>query len=156
MDADFVAGGDDAALLLGVEQGDDRRDVEADCQGSSSPAGCSGLVCSGLVRAVVDMMPLLDLLGLSLQRAMPGARAQPRRRPLSASGKEDYMSAMESLLTVLIPLAMLATLVVLGFGVVQMIRGGNPRRSNKLMQYRVVFQGLALLLFALLMMVFKH
>ncbi len=101
-------------------------------------------------------MPLLDLLGLSLQRAMPGARAQPRRRPLSASGKEDYMSAMESLLTVLIPLAMLATLVVLGFGVVQMIRGGNPRRSNKLMQYRVVFQGLALLLFALLMMVFKH
>ena len=63
------------------------------------------------------------------------------------------MSAMESLLTVLVPLAMLATLVVLGFGVVQMIRGGNPRRSNKLMQYRVLFQGIALLLFAVLMMV---
>src|SRR5882762_5915168 len=63
---------------------------------------------------------------------------------------------MESLLTFLIPLAMLATLVVLGFGVVQMIRRGDPRRSNKLMQYRVVFQGLALLLFAILMMVFKR
>jgi hypothetical protein len=66
------------------------------------------------------------------------------------------MSAMESFLTVLVVLAMLATLVVLGFGVVQLVRGGNPRRSNKLMQYRVLFQGLALLLFALLMMVFKH
>ncbi|HEX3500144.1 MAG TPA: twin transmembrane helix small protein [Stellaceae bacterium] len=66
------------------------------------------------------------------------------------------MSAMELLLKVLLPVAMLATLVVLGFGVVQMIRGGDPRRSNKLMQYRVVFQGIALLLFALLMMVFKH
>jgi hypothetical protein len=66
------------------------------------------------------------------------------------------MSVMELLLKLLVPLAMLATLVVLGFGVVQMIRGGDPRRSNKLMQYRVVFQGIALLLFALLMMVFKH
>jgi hypothetical protein len=66
------------------------------------------------------------------------------------------MSVMELLLKLLVPLAMLATLVVLGFGVVQMIRGGDPRRSNKLMQYRVVFQGIALLLFAVLMMVFKH
>lgn len=66
------------------------------------------------------------------------------------------MSAMESLLTILIPIAMLATLIVLGFGVVQMIRGGDPRRSNKLMQYRVVFQGIALLLFAMLMMIFKR
>src|SRR5258708_26805272 len=102
------------------------------------------------------MIPLLDLLRLSLQRARRRARPQPDRRPLSAAGKEDYMSAMESFLTVLVVLAMLATLVVLGFGLVQLVRGGNPRRSNKLMQYRVVFQGLALLLFALLMMVFKH
>ena len=87
---------------------------------------------------------------------MPCARAEQDERPLSAARKEDYMSAMESFLTVLVVLAMLATLVVLGFGVVQLVRGGNPRRSNKLMQYRVLFQGLALLLFALLMMVFKH
>lgn len=66
------------------------------------------------------------------------------------------MSGMESFFTVLVLLAMAATLVVLGFGLVQLVRGGNPRRSNKLMQYRVLFQGLALLLFALLMMVFKH
>jgi hypothetical protein len=61
---------------------------------------------------------------------------------------------MQSLLTILIPIAMLATLAVLGLGVYRMIRGGDPRRSNKLMQYRVVLQGVALLLFAILMMVF--
>ena len=63
---------------------------------------------------------------------------------------------MTVLLTILLVLAMLGTLTVLGFGVASLLRGGDPRRSNKLMQYRVVFQGLALLLFALLMMVFKH
>ncbi len=51
---------------------------------------------------------------------------------------------------------MLATVGVLGLGVVQMIRGGDPRRSNKLMQSRVLLQGIALALFALLMMMFKH
>ena len=63
---------------------------------------------------------------------------------------------MESLFVFLIPLVMIATVVVLGFGVVQMIRGGNPRRSNKLMQSRVILQGIALLLFAIFMMMFKR
>ena len=63
---------------------------------------------------------------------------------------------MTVFLTILLVLAMLGTLTVLGFGVASLLRGGDPRRSNKLMQYRVVFQGIALLLFALLMMVFKH
>ncbi|HZS82390.1 MAG TPA: twin transmembrane helix small protein [Stellaceae bacterium] len=63
---------------------------------------------------------------------------------------------METLIVVLIPIAMLATVGVLGLGVVQMIRGGDPRRSNKLMQSRVLLQGIALALFALLMMMFKH
>ena len=56
----------------------------------------------------------------------------------------------------LIPIAMLATLAVLGVGVVQMIRGGDPRKSNKLMQSRVILQGIALLLFAIFMMFFKR
>jgi hypothetical protein len=98
------------------------------------------------------MADLLFSFLCSLQRAAALARPPP----LSAPGKEGYISVMESFLTILIPIAMLATLVVLGFGVVQMIRGGDPRRSNKLMQYRVIFQGLALLLFAILMMVFKR
>jgi hypothetical protein len=63
---------------------------------------------------------------------------------------------MHTLFMILIPIAMLATLGVLGLGVVQMIRGGDPRRSNKLMQMRVILQGLALLLFAIFMMMLKR
>jgi hypothetical protein len=59
---------------------------------------------------------------------------------------------MTIFLTILLVLAMLATLGVLGMGVLTMIRGGDPRRSNRLMQSRVAFQGIALLLLALLMM----
>jgi len=41
---------------------------------------------------------------------------------------------------------------VLGVGVATMLRGGNPRLSNKLMQGRVIMQAVALVLLALLMM----
>jgi hypothetical protein len=37
-----------------------------------------------------------------------------------------------------------------------MLRGGNPQRSNKLMQMRVVMQGLALLLLAILMLLSRR
>jgi len=63
---------------------------------------------------------------------------------------------METLLVILIPIAMLATLGVLGLGVAQMIRGGDPRRSNRLMRSRVLLQGVALLLFFILMSYFRH
>jgi hypothetical protein len=63
---------------------------------------------------------------------------------------------MQTLLIVLVVTAMLATLAVLGFGVVQMIRGGDPRRQNKLMQMRVVLQGLALILFMILMTIIRR
>jgi uncharacterized membrane protein len=63
---------------------------------------------------------------------------------------------MTVFLTILLVLAMLATLGVLGMGVLQMIRGGDPRRSNKLMQSRVAMQALAIVLLALLMMLVGH
>jgi hypothetical protein len=63
---------------------------------------------------------------------------------------------METVLVILIVAAMLATLGVLGMGVVQMIRGGDPKRSNKLMQSRIMLQAAALVLFAFLMMMLKH
>jgi len=59
---------------------------------------------------------------------------------------------MTTFLTVLLVLAMLGVLGALGVGVVTMIRGGNPRLSNKMMQARVVMQGVALALLAVLMM----
>jgi NADH:ubiquinone oxidoreductase subunit 6 (subunit J) len=63
---------------------------------------------------------------------------------------------MSTVLTILLVLAMVGVLGVLGFGVVTMLRGNNPRLSNKLMQSRVIMQGVALLLLALLMMMAAH
>jgi NADH:ubiquinone oxidoreductase subunit 6 (subunit J) len=59
---------------------------------------------------------------------------------------------MTTFVTALLVLALIGVLTVLGFGVATMLRGDNPRRSNKLMQMRVVMQALALLLLAILML----
>jgi len=55
-------------------------------------------------------------------------------------------------LTILVALSMLATLGTLFAGMLGMVKGdGTPRRSNKLMQWRVILQGVTLALFALLL-----
>ena len=59
---------------------------------------------------------------------------------------------MTTFVTILLGLALAGVLGILAAGIFQMFRGGNPRRSNKLMQARVVMQGVALLLLALLML----
>ena len=59
---------------------------------------------------------------------------------------------MRLVLTVLLVLALFGVLVVLGLGVTTLMKGGNPRRSNKLMQSRVILQAIALLLLAMLML----
>ena len=58
---------------------------------------------------------------------------------------------MHSFLVVLIGILMLATLGVLVAGMVGMVREGDPRRSNKLMQWRVLLQGAAILMCVILM-----
>lgn len=63
---------------------------------------------------------------------------------------------MEFFLPILVVVAMLATLGVLLFGVVNMAKGNNPQRSNKLMQLRVWMQGIALLLFVIFMLLYHH
>jgi len=63
---------------------------------------------------------------------------------------------MSVFLTILLVLAMLGTLTVLGFGVASLLRGDDPRRSNKLMQSRVIMQALALVLLAMLMLLARH
>jgi len=63
---------------------------------------------------------------------------------------------MRTLLSILVFIAMLATLGVLIAGMVGLVRGTNdPRRSNRLMRYRVMLQAMALALFALLMTLLK-
>jgi len=59
------------------------------------------------------------------------------------------------ILLVLLALAMIGVLAVLGAGVVGLVRGGDPRRSNKLMQWRVALQALALLLVVLILTIFR-
>lgn len=59
---------------------------------------------------------------------------------------------MQTLLTILLAAAMLGTLGVLIAGMVGMARGQSGARSQKLMRYRVIMQGIALVIFALLML----
>lgn len=58
---------------------------------------------------------------------------------------------MTSILPLLIPIAMVATLAVLAVGVFGMFRGGsfNKKYGNKLMQARVLLQAVAIALIAL-------
>jgi hypothetical protein len=59
---------------------------------------------------------------------------------------------MNAFLIVILVVALIGVLIALGVGVVTMLKGGNPRRSNKMMQMRVMFQALALVVLAILMM----
>ena len=67
------------------------------------------------------------------------------------------MDAMVILLTILVVLAMVGTLGVLFAGMLGLVHGGgDPGRSNALMRWRVLLQGVALLLFVLLLYAMKH
>ena len=63
---------------------------------------------------------------------------------------------MQYILPVLFVLAMLGVLGALAFGIFSMAKGADPKRQNKIMQSRVLLQGLALLLFALFMMLYRR
>ncbi|MBL6458081.1 twin transmembrane helix small protein [Belnapia sp. T6] len=61
---------------------------------------------------------------------------------------------MKTILTILVALGMLATLGTLFAGMLGLAKGdGSGARSNLLMRWRVIIQGVTLLLFALLLMV---
>jgi len=63
---------------------------------------------------------------------------------------------MRTLLTILLVLAMLAVVATLFAGVTGLVRGnGDAARSNRLMRWRVILQGTALALFALLLLVLR-
>lgn len=62
------------------------------------------------------------------------------------------MQRMQVFLSILLGLAMLGTLGVLFAGMLGLARNdGNGSRSNRLMRWRVMLQGLAVLLFLALM-----
>jgi hypothetical protein len=81
-----------------------------------------------------------------------GSTGAQRRGHLPAQIRcSPYLMIMHGLLTILIGVLMLATLGVLIAGLFGMVREGDPRRSNKLMQWRVLLQGATILLFMILM-----
>ena len=61
------------------------------------------------------------------------------------------MEALAAVLPMLIIISLIAVLIVLGVGIIGMLRGGdfNRRYGNKLMRVRVATQGLAILLILL-------
>lgn len=63
---------------------------------------------------------------------------------------------MQTVLSILLGLAMLATLGVMFAGMFGLARGdGNGARSNRLMRWRVILQGVSLALFVALMLVMR-
>ena len=63
---------------------------------------------------------------------------------------------MKTLLMILVGLGMLATLGFMLAGMVGLVRGDeNGGRSNALMRWRVILQGITLALFALLVLVMR-
>jgi hypothetical protein len=62
---------------------------------------------------------------------------------------------MKTFFTIAIALCLLAVLGTLVMGLVQMVRGNDPRKSNRLMQQRVLIQGIALALFAISLFMMK-
>ena len=53
---------------------------------------------------------------------------------------------MSAILPSLVPIALVAVVLVLGLGLVNMMRGGNPNRSQTLMRWRVILQLAAVIL----------
>ncbi|SNY90820.1 Hypoxia induced protein conserved region [Cohaesibacter sp. ES.047] len=53
---------------------------------------------------------------------------------------------MEAILPNLVPIALVAVAIVLVLGLVNMMRGGNPNKSQRLMRWRIVLQFLAIVL----------
>ena len=64
---------------------------------------------------------------------------------------------MRTVLAIMVGAMMLATLGVLVAGLIGVARGGgDPRRSNVLMRWRVVLQAGTLVLFVLLLSLLRH
>lgn len=65
---------------------------------------------------------------------------------------------MNTILIPLITIALFAVLTVMIFGIISMTKGGefNKKYGNKIMQARVILQGAALALIALLLIASNH
>jgi hypothetical protein len=67
----------------------------------------------------------------------------PKITPFEAGRRLE--ATLEYILRWILPFAVLAVVVVLVFGLFNMLRGGNPNLSQKLMRARVLLQLVALI-----------
>jgi hypothetical protein len=68
-----------------------------------------------------------------------------------------YVRPMTSFLSMIIlPLALGAVALVLLLGLINMMRGGSPNRSQKLMQWRVLLQFVAIVITMLVVWAMGH
>jgi Hypoxia induced protein conserved region len=70
--------------------------------------------------------------------------------PMAAPHARCYMTEMANILsTYIVPLAIGAVAIVLLLGLTNMLRGGSPNLSQKLMRWRVVLQFIAVIIIML-------
>jgi hypoxia induced protein len=78
-------------------------------------------------------------------------------RAMAEPSPRCYVRPMETFLSkILIPIAVAAVAVVLLMGLINMMRGGNPNRSQKLMQMRVLLQFVAIVITMFTVWVMGH
>jgi hypothetical protein len=69
---------------------------------------------------------------------------------MAATSRRCYMTTMANVLsTYIVPLAIAAVAIVLVLGLYNMLRGGSPNLSQKLMRWRVVLQFIAIVIIML-------
>jgi uncharacterized membrane protein len=72
-------------------------------------------------------------------RSVAGCGGPPRFPVLEGPSMSDFMSHY------LVPAAIIAVAIVLLLGLVNMMRGGSPNRSQQLMRLRVLLQFVAII-----------
>ena len=64
---------------------------------------------------------------------------------MAIAATADYVTIMNSLVDSLVPIAITVVAIILALGMVNMMRGGNPNRSQRLMRWRVGLQFVAII-----------
>ena len=77
--------------------------------------------------------------------------------PIAGCQGRRYILPMNTVIVIFLILCLVLVLGTLATGLISMARGGEnaPKRSNTFMRYRVVFQGIGLLLVVILMAIAK-
>jgi hypothetical protein len=77
--------------------------------------------------------------------------------PIAAPARRGYIPSMNGYIVALLIVSLVLVFGTLATGLISFARGGEnaPKRSNTFMRYRVLFQGVAVLLVVILMALAK-